>query len=112
MYANILIPTAGSKLASKAVQHRIALAKRIGAKVTVLTVAPTPRKLSAPPPQQRNQEASNATRSRSSMTIPTKPIINTEVWKGCDLIVRASLSINRAGRCWVPPLSCPKCINL
>jgi nucleotide-binding universal stress UspA family protein len=73
MYANILIPTASSKLASKAVQHGIALAKRIGAKVTVLTVAPMPRKLSAPPPQQRNQEASNATRSRSGLTIPSKP---------------------------------------
>ena len=40
MYANILIPTDGSELAGKAVQHGIALAKRIGAKVTVLTVLP------------------------------------------------------------------------
>jgi nucleotide-binding universal stress UspA family protein len=38
MYSNILIPTDGSELAGKAVQHGIALAKRIGAKVTVLTV--------------------------------------------------------------------------
>jgi len=38
MYINILIPTDGSKLAGEAVQHGIALAKRIGAKATVLTV--------------------------------------------------------------------------
>jgi nucleotide-binding universal stress UspA family protein len=35
-----LIPTDGSELAGKAVQHGIALAKRIGARVTVLTVLP------------------------------------------------------------------------
>ena len=40
MYANILIPTDGSELAGKAVQHGLALAKRIGAKATVLTVLP------------------------------------------------------------------------
>lgn len=38
MYTNILIPTDGSDLAGRAVQHGIALAKRIGAKVTALTV--------------------------------------------------------------------------
>jgi nucleotide-binding universal stress UspA family protein len=38
MYTNILIPTDGSKLAEKAVEHGIALAKKIGAKVTALTV--------------------------------------------------------------------------
>src|SRR5208282_2719146 len=41
MYTNILIPTDGSELAGKAVRHGIALAKRIGAKVTVLTVLPS-----------------------------------------------------------------------
>ncbi len=40
MYANILIPTDGSELAGKAVEHGVALAKRIGAKVTALTVLP------------------------------------------------------------------------
>ena len=40
MYTDILIPTDGSELAGKAVQHGIALAKRIGAKITVLTVLP------------------------------------------------------------------------
>jgi nucleotide-binding universal stress UspA family protein len=38
MYKNILIPTDGSKLAGKAVQHGIAFAKGVGAKITVLTV--------------------------------------------------------------------------
>jgi nucleotide-binding universal stress UspA family protein len=40
MYTDILIPTDGSELAEKAVQHGIALAKTIGAKTTVLTVLP------------------------------------------------------------------------
>src|SRR5260370_38464 len=40
MYTNILIATDGSELARKAVRHGIALAMRIGAKVTVLTVLP------------------------------------------------------------------------
>jgi nucleotide-binding universal stress UspA family protein len=40
MYSNILIPTDGSELAGKAVQHGIALAKRIGARITALTVLP------------------------------------------------------------------------
>jgi nucleotide-binding universal stress UspA family protein len=40
MYRNILIPTDGSELASKAVQHGIALASRIGVRVTALTVLP------------------------------------------------------------------------
>ncbi len=38
MYENILIPTDGSELAGKAVQHGIVFAKEIGAKITVLTV--------------------------------------------------------------------------
>ena len=38
MYSNILIPTDGSQLAGQAVNHGIELAKKIGAKVTILTV--------------------------------------------------------------------------
>jgi nucleotide-binding universal stress UspA family protein len=37
MYKSILIPTDGSELADKAVQHGIALSHDIGAKITVLT---------------------------------------------------------------------------
>ena len=40
MYRNILIPTDGSDLAGKAVEHGIVLAKSIGAKTTFLTVTP------------------------------------------------------------------------
>jgi nucleotide-binding universal stress UspA family protein len=40
MYRNILIPTDGSELAGKAVEHGIVLAKSIGAKITFLTVTP------------------------------------------------------------------------
>jgi nucleotide-binding universal stress UspA family protein len=56
MYTNILIPTDGSELVGKAVEHGIGLAKRIGAKVTALTVlppfhtfTPTRRRLRTPP---------------------------------------------------------------
>jgi nucleotide-binding universal stress UspA family protein len=45
MYTNILIPTDGSTLAGKAVRDGIALAKRIGAKATGLTVLPPFRML-------------------------------------------------------------------
>jgi nucleotide-binding universal stress UspA family protein len=38
MYTNILIATDGSELAGKAVQHGVALAKQIGAKVTMLSI--------------------------------------------------------------------------
>lgn len=38
MYTNILLPTDGSDLAGKAVRDGIALAQRLGAKVTALTV--------------------------------------------------------------------------
>ena len=85
MYTNILIPTDGSELAGKAVEHGIDLAKRIGAKVTVLTVLPpfhtfttdtqmiedTPAQYKAPSPTPRRQRASHARRSRSSTSIPT-----------------------------------------
>ena len=49
MYTNILVPTDGSELAGKAVQHGIALAKRIGARVTVLTVLPPFRTITTDP---------------------------------------------------------------
>ena len=38
MYRHILIPTDGSELARRAVQHGLSLAKAVGAKVTALTV--------------------------------------------------------------------------
>jgi nucleotide-binding universal stress UspA family protein len=38
MYKRILIPTDGSDLSEKAIEHSIALAKVLGAKITALTV--------------------------------------------------------------------------
>ena len=40
MYKHILLPTDGSKLADKAVKQGVALAKSIGARVTVINVTP------------------------------------------------------------------------
>ena len=40
MYKHIMLPTDGSKLAGKAIKQGIALAKSIGAKVTVINVVP------------------------------------------------------------------------
>ena len=40
MYKNILIPTDGSELSGKALAHGIALARTLGAKLTVLTTTP------------------------------------------------------------------------
>ena len=95
MYTNILIPTDGSELSGKAVKHGIALAKRIGATVTVLTVLQpfhtfttdtqmiedTPAQYKtrmqqhaeeflARSPLRRKQQALHAKRFRSSMSIP------------------------------------------
>ena len=39
MYKHILIPTDGSELSNKAVEHGAALAKAINAKVTIMTVS-------------------------------------------------------------------------
>jgi len=39
MYKNILIPTDGSELSGKAIQHGVALAKALNAKVTAVTVS-------------------------------------------------------------------------
>jgi nucleotide-binding universal stress UspA family protein len=38
MYKHILIPTDGSDLSQQAIEHGIALAKAVGARVTALTV--------------------------------------------------------------------------
>jgi nucleotide-binding universal stress UspA family protein len=38
VYKHILIPTDGSELSRKAIEHGIALAKSVNAKVTVMTV--------------------------------------------------------------------------
>jgi nucleotide-binding universal stress UspA family protein len=115
MYANILIPTDGSELAGKAVQHGIALAKRIGAKVTVLTVLPpfrtftTDTQMIEDTPAQykvRTREHAEKTLGTAAATAqaagvacetvqvehehPYLAIIDTAKSKNCDLIVMAS----------------------
>ena len=110
MYTHILIPTDGSELAGKGVQHGVALAKRIGAKVTILTVLP-PDMITADREVDEIRKASKqkhaeevlgavATQTQTAgvacETIqvehehPYQAIINTADSKGCDLIVMAS----------------------
>jgi nucleotide-binding universal stress UspA family protein len=45
MYKHILIPTDGSKLSARAIQHAIGIARSMGARVTGLFVAPAPTPL-------------------------------------------------------------------
>ena len=115
MYANILIPTDGSELAGKAVYHGIALAKSIGAKVTVLTVLPPFHTLTtdtqmiedtAAQYKARMQEHAEKTLAAVAQAAqaagilcemvhvehehPYQAIIDTAVSKGWDLIVMAS----------------------
>ena len=115
MYTNILIPTDGSELAGKAVQHGIALAKRIGANVTVLTVlAPfhvlttdaqmledTPTSYQARIQERAEKTLGAVARAAQAASVPCEmvhveqehpyqAIIDTAKSKGCDLIVMAS----------------------
>jgi len=115
MYANILIPTDGSELAGKAVQHGVDLAKRIGAKVIVLTVLPpfhvfttntqmvedTPARYKARMQEHAEKVLSAVARIAQAAGVacemvhiehehPYQAIIDTAKSKGCDLIVMAS----------------------
>jgi nucleotide-binding universal stress UspA family protein len=115
MYTNILIPTDGSALAGKATQHGMALAKRIGARITVLTVLPpfhtftTDAQMIEDTPDEYNvrmqkhaektlgaaaQAAQAAGVACETVQIehehPYRAIIDTAGSKGCDLIVMAS----------------------
>ena len=115
MYANILIPTDGSELAGKAVNHGVALAKRIGAKVTVLTVLQAFRTFTTgtqmiedTPAQYRTRMQQHAENSLGAVAAaaqaagvacemvqvehehPYRAIIDIAGLNGCDLIVMAS----------------------
>jgi nucleotide-binding universal stress UspA family protein len=108
MYTNILIATDGSELAGKAVQHGVALAKRIGAKVTMLTVLPPDMittdtqmiEIRKTRMQKHAEEILGAVAMQTAgvacETIqvehehPYQAIIDTADSKGCDLIVMAS----------------------
>ena len=115
MYANVLIPTDGSQLSGKAVEHGIALAKRIGAKITVLTVSTpfhtfttdtqmiedTPAQYKARMQDRTEKILGAAGRAAQAAGVPCETvhvehehpyqaIIDTAGAKGCDLIVMAS----------------------
>jgi nucleotide-binding universal stress UspA family protein len=115
MYKNILIPTDGSELAGKAVEHGIVLAKENGAKVTAVVVTEPFRVLSLSPDQleytrdeyQRHSDAVAekalgvvaAAAGRADVACETRHIENDNVYQGiidtaaakaCDLIVMAS----------------------
>ena len=115
MYTNMLLPTDGSELAGKAVQHGIALAKRIGAKATVLTVLPpfhtlttdvqmiedTPARYQARMQKHAENTLGAAAKAAQAAGVacetvqvehehPYRAIIDIAASKGCDLIVMAS----------------------
>jgi nucleotide-binding universal stress UspA family protein len=115
MHKNILIPTDGSALSQAAVEYGIALAKSVGAKVTVLTVsapfhtfAVEPTMVTDTPEQYAKQVAALATRYLDAakenalaagvscdtvhveLDQPYLAIIDTAAKKSCDLIVMAS----------------------
>ena len=115
MYTNMLIPTDGSELAGKAIQHGLALAKRIGAKATVLTVLPpfhtlttdmqmiedTPARYKARMQEHAEKTLGAAAKAAQAAGVacetvqvehehPYRAIIEMAKSKGCDLIVMAS----------------------
>ena len=115
MYKNILIPTDGSELSGKALAHGIALAKTLGAKLTVLTTTPpfhtlalNPEMLTDTPSEysghaKRHAETILAAASQAARAAevdctalhieeehPYEAIIRTAVARGCDLILMAS----------------------
>jgi nucleotide-binding universal stress UspA family protein len=115
MYRNVLIATDGSELAQKAVDHGIAMAQAINAKITVVTVsepfhafAVQPRMVTDTREQYEQHVAACAAEylaaakkaaSAAGVTCdtmhveyphPYQGIINTATQKDCDLIVMAS----------------------
>jgi len=115
MYTHILIPTDGSELAGKAVRHGIALAQRIDAKITALTVVPPfhtftidTQMIEDTPAQYRTRMQRHVKKTLGAVAEaarasgvafeivheehehPYRAIIDTADAKGCDLIVMAS----------------------
>src|SRR4051812_15347347 len=114
MYHHILIPTDGSPLSASAVEKGIALAKTLGAKVTVLTVVEPfpvmrglPQSYDAPDEYTRRAHAeaeprlAEAEQQAQQVGVPCEvvkvehgqpyeAIIETAGTRGCDLIAMAS----------------------
>ena len=114
MYHHILIPTDGSPLAGSAVEKGIALAKSLGAKVTVLTVVePFPVLRGLPQSYDARDEYTRGAHAEAEPRLaeaeqqakqvgvpcevvkvehgePYEAIIETAGARGCDLITMAS----------------------
>lgn len=118
MYKNILIATDGSELAAKGVEHGLALAGPLGAKVTVLTVTEPLRREAVQaaiaggvddPVARYDQQIDDAMKKHFasieqralehgvSMDLlheiddhPAEAIVRAASLRGCDLIVMAS----------------------
>ena len=115
MYSHILIPTDGSELGGKAVQHSIALAQVIGAKITALTLLlplhmfttdtqmleDTPAQYKARIQQHAEKTLDAVAHAAQAAGVaceivhvehehPYRAIIDTAESRGCDLIVMAS----------------------
>jgi nucleotide-binding universal stress UspA family protein len=120
MYANILLSTDGSDVASKGVEHGISLAKALNAKVTVVTVTePLPVDYGSGhasgwiPSQEEFDSFDAACKERADKVLdkarsmaeqieisaeflhvsnahPATAIVETARSRGCDLIVMAS----------------------
>jgi nucleotide-binding universal stress UspA family protein len=115
MYKHILLPTDGSELSRAAMQHGIALAKAIGARVTALVVSTPLNSLVVDPSivsgtldqykalvaQQTAKYLDNISNKAREAGVdcgtlcvehdkPYEAIVDTAKQQGCDLVVMAS----------------------
>lgn len=115
MHKHILIPTDGSELSQKAIEYGLALAKSVGAKVTVVTVSAPLHMIAIEPPlsvdiveeyqeQMRQMHAKYLESAKASAAAAGVAcdvlqvehehtylaIIDTAAREACDLIVMAS----------------------
>jgi nucleotide-binding universal stress UspA family protein len=131
MYANILLSTDGSDVAKKGVEHGIALAKPLKAKVTVITITePLPVDYGSGhasgwiPSQEEFDRYDAACKERAGKVLdeagamaeqigvsaellhvssahPASAIIETAESRGCDLIVMASHGRRGLRKLWL-----------
>jgi nucleotide-binding universal stress UspA family protein len=97
MYRHILIPTDGSELAQRGVAHGLALAKSVGAKVSVINVVEPIFAVTgdfASVVDRVTKQAKEAGVFCETIQVdnvpPYQAIIATAEEKGCDLIVMSS----------------------
>jgi nucleotide-binding universal stress UspA family protein len=117
MYSHILIPTDGSELASKGLDHGLSLARQLGSRVTILYVSEPPPHLvgtefrAAPviPVEEHRERVireadeilgeARKVAEKKGLTIetvhserspPAEAIVQTANDSGCDLVVMAS----------------------